>query len=663
MNTMLSGLAGVSLCALALVPSPASAQEIDRQTAVFAALPTVEDVSISPSGNWLAIVEPLPGGGQSVTVGDLEAADVSLAPIQSTRDRDNRINWCDWPDDTQLICEVSFQTQVQGVPVYASRLFVVNRDGSNFRTLSAPTNDRSLGYMQWGGSVVAWTVEGAEGTIAITRDFVPERTTNTRLASEEDGLGVELVDLDRMTRRTIEKARIEATAYIADERGRVRIVRERDQSSMTGDLKDTVRYLYRPEGGGAWRKLEVSGDFEGAFTPVAIDGLENRAYGFATRNGFTALYSVVLDGSARAQVVLAHDGADVDRLVRLGHGGRIVGASYATDRRLTEIFDPEIEAVRAALGDALPNHPMIDVVDASADESKLLLIASSDTDPGMVYLFDRVAKSLEPVAPLREGTEGVAMGRMTPVSFSASDGTRIPAYLTLPPTGPKKGLSAIVMPHGGPSARDEWGFDWLVQFFANQGYAVLQPNYRGSSGYGSDWFGQNGFQAWDTAIGDVKDAGRWLVSEGIASSDKLAIVGWSYGGYAALQSQILAPDLYKAVVAIAPVTDLELLREEARRYTNSALVSDFIGHGPHIDAGSPARHAGAFDAPVLMFHGTQDKNVGLVHARRMESALRKAGKRSELVEYDGLDHYLEDSRARYDMLTKIKAFLNANLRE
>ncbi|MEI9851159.1 MAG: alpha/beta fold hydrolase [Sphingomonas sp.] len=125
------------------------------------------------------------------------------------------------------------------------------------------------------------------------------------------------------------------------------------------------------------------------------------------------------------------------------------------------------------------------------------------------------------------------------------------------------------MPHGGPGARDEWGFDWLAQFFAARGYAVLQPNFRGSAGYGEDWFLENGFKSWRTAIGDVNDGGRWLVGQGIAAPAKLAIVGWSYGGYAALQSAVLDPELFKAIVAIAPVTDLGALKEESRWFTTT----------------------------------------------------------------------------------------------
>lgn len=238
-----------------------------------------------------------------------------------------------------------------------------------------------------------------------------------------------------------------------------------------------------------------------------------------------------------------------------------------------------------------------------------------------------------------------------------SCGTKIPAYLTLPPGSQGKGLKAIVMPHGGPGSRDEWGFDWLVQYFTAKGYAVLQPNFRGSAGYGEDWYGRNGFQAWPTAIGDVNDAGKWLVSEGIARADSLAIVGWSYGGYAALQSQVLDPLLYKAVVAITPVTDLGFLVQDARDYTNTRLVRDFIGTGSHVEAGSPRRHAAKFVAPVALFHGTRDLNVDVRHSQAMSKALRDAGKNVTYHEFKDLQHDLGDGIARAQMLSEMGAFL------
>ena len=237
---------------------------------------------------------------------------------------------------------------------------------------------------------------------------------------------------------------------------------------------------------------------------------------------------------------------------------------------------------------------------------------------------------------------------------------RNPGYLTLPPDGAQRGLPAIVMPHGGPSARDEWGFDWLAQYFANRGYAVLQPNFRGSAGYGSQWFQTNGFQSWRTAIGDVNDAGRWLVREGIADPAKLAIVGWSYGGYAALQSAVIDQSLFRAAVAIAPVTDLQLARDEWRG-SASANTRDFFGTGPHIAEGSPARHAEAIRVPVLLMHGTLDLNVPIRQSRIMRDRLRSAGRQVELVEYPGLDHQLMDSATRAQVLRRSDAFLRQAL--
>ena len=223
--------------------------------------------------------------------------------------------------------------------------------------------------------------------------------------------------------------------------------------------------------------------------------------------------------------------------MHIGRRHRIVGVDYATDRSHAFYFDPAIKAIHASLERTLPNQPILRITDSSVDESKLLIFAGSDNDPGTYYLFDRTAKQMRPLLAVREALDGVKLASVKPVQYPASDGTMIPAYLTLPPgRETARGLPGIVMPHGGPSARDFWGFDWIAQFFASRGFAVLQPNYRGSTGYGDAWFEKNGFRSWPIAIGDVLDGGRWLVAQGIADAGKVAIVGWSYGGYAALQS-------------------------------------------------------------------------------------------------------------------------------
>jgi dipeptidyl aminopeptidase/acylaminoacyl peptidase len=397
------------------------------------------------------------------------------------------------------------------------------------------------------------------------------------------------------------------------------------------------------------------------FDPYAVDPAKNLVYGFDDKDGRQALYSISLDGALTRTLVLAHPQVDVDSLIRVGRQRRVVGVSYATDRRQIEFFDPELRKLQAALAKALPNAPLIEFVDASADESKLLLWAGSDANPGSYYLYTKTPRGLEEVMPVRLQLDGMKLASVKPVTFPAADGTLIPAYLTLPPGSDGKNLPAIVMPHGGPGARDEWIFDWLPQFFAMRGYAVLQPNYRGSTGYGDGWFQKNGFQSWRTAIGDVNDGGRWLQHQGIAAPGKLAIVGWSYGGYAALQSAVLDPDLFKAIVAVAPVTDLETLRGESRNFVNFPFVDRFIGNGPHVREGSPARNAGRIKAPVLLFHGDRDENVGVFESRMMERSIRDAGGKVEFVEFKDLDHQLDSESARKTLLGKSDAFLRATL--
>jgi dipeptidyl aminopeptidase/acylaminoacyl peptidase len=158
-------------------------------------------------------------------------------------------------------------------------------------------------------------------------------------------------------------------------------------------------------------------------------------------------------------------------------------------------------------------------------------------------------------------------------------------------------------------------------------------------------------------MSDISDASKYLVAQGIADPNKLAILGWSYGGYAALQSGVLAPDLFKAIVAIAPVTDLQQLKDEESRTGAARISARFIGSGPHIREGSPAQNADAIKVPVLMFHGSFDQNVDISQSRTMKRALEGKGKRVELIEYPELAHSLETGEARSDMLRKISAFL------
>jgi dipeptidyl aminopeptidase/acylaminoacyl peptidase len=502
-----------------------------------------------------------------------------------------------------------------------------------------------------------------DGSILIARDYVPEAHAGSHTGhtgSDLDGLGVDRVDTVSGKASSIERPSKFVSAYITDGQGNVRI-RVDDEADTSGRLNGTTDYFYRSAGDRRWKKFSSTKPNTNEFAPVAVDGTRDLAYAVKSLNGRDALYSVALDGSFKADLLVNHPEVDVSEVVTIGRHGRVIGATYTTDRPQVEYFDPEYKKLAASLARALPQTPLISFEGASADEQRLLIFAGSDTVPGRYYIYDKVTHHLDELFEARADLLDVPMAPMKSVTFNAADGTVIPAYLTLPIGGAGKGMPTIVMPHGGPSYRDEWGFDWLVQFFAQRGFAVLQPEYRGSSGYGDAFYAHNAFHSWQTAMSDIADAGRWLIKEGIADPTKLAIVGWSYGGYAALQANVTNPTLFKAIAAIAPVTDLGMVKSEAYGYTNSGLVAREVGSGDIVSQGSPARHADRIQAPVLIFHGDHDLNVAVAESKAMDSALRRAGKRSTLVIFPGLDHQLDDSDARAKLLDQSDTFLRTAL--
>ena len=654
---LMTGLVGLAMGSLAF-GGRASADDI---AAAFGAREYVQQLSLSPDGRQVAMVVPSAGRGLRLEVVDLTGVAPPKVILASTGSPERLIG-CRWSTNTRLVCQIYVVLKDAQNRLGFTRLIAINSDGGDLKVLSAQTNDRSLRMSQNGGVVVDWATDDAPGGILITRDYVPERGTGTHLASDDDGLGVDRIDTATLARRPVEKPNLNAIEYIGDGRGTVRIMGVRPTRS-SGYAGDRILYFYRQPERREWlplSQLNLGGAGASGFSPEAVDPGLNVVYGFDVKDGRQALYKTTLDATLTRELVLARPDVDVTGLVRIGRQNRVVGVSYVTDRRETEFFDPELRKLGPALGKALAGR-VVTFVDASADESKLLLFAGSDSDPGVYYLFDKTTRKLQDLAGARPQLEKLKLATVKAVTYPAADGTQIPAYLTLPPGREGQNLPAIVTPHGGPSARDEWGFDWLAQFFAQQGYAVLQPNYRGSAGYGADWFQKNGFQSWRTAIGDINDAGRWLEKQGVAAPGKLAILGWSYGGYAALQSAVVDPDLFKAVVAIAPVTDLETLRSEFLNFTNYLQVSNFIGKGPHVSEGSPAQNAARIKAPVLLFHGDLDANVGIGESRLMERKLKDAGRKVELVEFPGLDHQLNDDTARTQMLGKADAFLKAAL--
>ena len=648
------------LCALALLGTSGVARADGPPRKMDAAQvlgerPIVEDASLSPDGKRFAYLTPSAGQGAVLMIVDLDPTPQAPKGIFRVDGEPNRLGSCNWTGNTRLLCTLYASIDVEGRATYVTRLVAVDADGGPPKILDVRRGSGERLYRAlYGGSVIDWN-PSQDGYVLMIREYIPEDGAGTLIAQKKDGLGVDLVNTRTLAAKTVERPDIDAAEFISDGYGKVRI---KGRALMQSDFLSSKRsYFYRKVGSDAWLPLSVVDEDRAELDPHAVDARLNVAYGLKRKDGRMAAYRFALDGSGKEDLIFAHPEVDVSGFVRVGRRDRVIGVRYVTDFADVHYIDADIAKMSAALAHAIPDLPLIRVVDSSEDERKMLIWAGSDTNPGRYFLFNRDTKTLALLLAVRPELENVALGVMQPMTYLARDGTKIPGYLTFPPgKSDVTGLPAIVMPHGGPEARDEWGFDWLVQYFALRGYAVLQPNFRGSAGYGSDWFQRNGFQNWQTAISDINDAGRWLIEKG-ADSGRMAIFGWSYGGYAALQSNVVEPDLFKAVVAVAPVTDLNQLKEDRRGWADFRLVSEYVGDGPHIKAGSPARNAEAFKAPVLMFHGDIDRNVDVGHARLMDSKLKAAGKLSELHIYKDRDHYLEDGNVRAKVLSISAAFM------
>lgn len=652
------------VAALASVAVPVLAQQIPAPSpgspgALFGVRESVQQIDISPDGNNIVYVTPGTGRISAVFLADL-ASGTQQQVIQSGGNPE-RLSGCNFVSNIRLICRFVGEVDSAGLLIPFARLIAVDTDGKNVKPLGQRSSFYDSRMRQFDGAVLDWLPD-EDGAVLMAREYVPEAgNIGTKLVRKADGMGVDRIDATTLKSTQVEAPSKVADFFITDGRGNVRIRAYRPQRGATGLLAAHVNYHYRLAGSQEWKPFSTWEDGVG-MAPIDVDAGSNSAYVLKNLDGRLALYRVKLDGSMATELVYKNDKVDVDDVVRVGRGSRVIGATFAEEKRSVVYFDPEFRALAAALGKAVPNLPTIDFLGSSADDQKLLIHAGSDSDPGRYYVYDKSARALNEIMLARPALEAVELASVEPITYPARDGTAIPAYLTLPPgKAIPRGLPAVVLPHGGPSARDEWGFHWLAQFLAHEGYAVIQPNYRGSAGYGDDWLQENGFKSWRTSIGDVTDAGRWLAAQGIADPDRLAIVGWSYGGYAGLQSGVSEPDLFKAIVAIAPVTDLALVKQEARNYTNARNVADFIGSGPHIAEASPLQNVDKIQAPVLMFHGDMDINVGVQQSRKMDSRLRSAGKASELVVYEGLEHSLVDSNVRALMLDRIAAFLKTHL--
>jgi dienelactone hydrolase len=603
---------------------------------LFAPEPEFDVAEISPAGTRLVRTGRV--NNRRALIGfDIDKR--KMRPLLDVDSDDFNVRWCRFKNESWLVCEFYLTEFHQGRPYTLGRILSFDYEHPTKQILIRKATTFDLGYAH---DVIDW---------------LPKDPTHILVEMPENGSiypSVLSFDVQTGRQQRVLHPREGIFDWMTDGNGTVRF-------GSGYDAHMQLTYITRKSDDAPWRTLLKASAFSAPFETVGFGPTPDTLLVMAERNGRKAVYELDLNDTKDMQLVFAHPTVDVGGPIRWSNH-RIVGFWYETDVGRNDLFDRDAMMVQRIIDETLPNGGN-GVESITADGRRFIATSQYDTRPATFHLFDRDSRSMLNLGSMYPALDDFVGAPMRPVEIEVSRDLTLPGYLTVPTDSDGRHLPTIVVPHGGPYARDDWGYDVLVQFLASRGYAVLQVNFRGSEGYGSAWY-EAGRQKWGTVmIDDITAAARWSIDQGVADPARMCVVGWSFGGYAALMSAVREPTLYRCAVSIAGVSDLRaLFEEELRYYGGRASVEHAVGDDrKELDAGSPVRAANRIQVPVLLVHGAADGRVFVDHSRRMAQALERAGKPYELVVIDGGDHSLRRSAWRLRLYEKLEQFLAANL--
>lgn len=658
-------LAG-ALGLMMLAPAPAAQSAVpaaatEPLAAAFGALPQVSDVQLSPDGRLLAWCDQS-GEATKIVIFDLGAKayrrTVNIDPTLKERS-------LQWSGDDALLVTVSDTNPPLWVHADSYEMFrtlAIAVDSGETRMLLMGEGERAR---VTGAELVAWHTATPHTVVMATLDYAPSvhrEELGTRLvnARADSGWVAELFDVDTRTGKgtMIDQGDAFTQQWVTGAQGEP-VARSEWRASERS-------YLIEAKVGLGWRTiLERHDGSQMTLYGVSADGKSVVATGPGT-GGWVKLWAVALDGSG-AKDLLPTAGADVEGVIRDRFSGTPVAAQLGGSDLETDWLDPVAKARHDSVARAFAGRE-VRVYGRSQDGSLVIAEVEGPSQPPIYYLVDFKNHRADIVGDTYPGLDNTTLGTVHTISYQASDGTAIPAYLTLPPGRDSKSLPMVVLPHGGPEARDVPEFDWLAQFFATRGYAVLQPQFRGSTGFGAA-FERAGARQWGGLMqDDVTDGVKAMIRRGIADPRRICIVGGSYGGYAALAGAAFTPDLYACAVSINGVADLPgMLMYERQHYgPESDPVSYWereIG-GPteqSVIEHSPLHAAANIKVPVLLLHATDDTVVPVGQSQQMAGALERLGKPVTFIKLAGEDHWLSRAQTRLEVLEETDRFLRQYL--
>lgn len=652
----------LSTCALACA---AAAPQARAPIASFFGDPQFARPALSPNGKLLALVTATPGKRDALTVIDLDHKKIHTAAVFHNADIGN----FQWVNDQRLIFDTRDKQLAQGDLMYGPGLYAANFDGSQMKQLAArsgggltkfiPPNSRDR-LLPW--NTFLRSERGAQEGDAVY--------VNSPSYGASNGVqDVNLLLLDTVTGRSKRVERPDnTTGWLLDQQGQPRLSMSIDKDQQTIHVRDP--------GSDAWRALATFNVFTGsktAFLPLAFgpDGtLYVEAYNGSDK---AAVYAFDLaSGKLREPALVVT--ADYDFTGKLVmNRDKLLGMRVSTDAESTIWLDPAMKALQEEIDQRLDSTVNMISVPTRAATPWVLVESYSDTRPQSFSVYNRQTRVFTKVGDSHPEIRPDQMGRQETVSYKARDGLRIPAVLTLPAGAERAKLPLVVLVHGGPYVRGaKWGWDADAQFLASRGYAVLEPDYRGSTGYGYRHF-RAGWKEWGLAMqNDIADGAKWAIAQGLVDPKRICIAGASYGGYATLMGLVNDPDLYKCGINWVGVTDLGLLHsghwsyesdmtERYRKYGMPQLVGDPVADAAQFAATSPLVQAARIRQPLLLAYGGADKRVPLFHGNQFYAAVKKTNPDVEWVVYPEEGHGWRLPETRADFWGRVEKFLDRNI--
>ncbi len=621
----------------------------------FAQKPLFENVRLSPNGRYLAAVQRSNKGNLAV-IFDLDG----VIPPHHLNFGDLSVDWVAWVREDRVLIGYSLYLVIEFAQYKfvfgGSRVLAMNRDGSNQVRL-------------FGGEPA---VTGSNFNLATVTHLLPDDPSHILMpAFEDEKLGLWRVNIDDGGADLIQAGTNRTGAWFADRRGRPRV---RIDSNKRGDY---LRLYALNDRTGDWTEIS-SGPFRPHRTPniwpAATSDDINAIYVLANTDDEDRVSIKLLDlkSGAFIETIYGHPTVDVSSAVVDTRDGSYLGALYLEDFYDVEFKDKQMQAHYEGLKRFFGGTANVVIQNASLERERFLVYVDGPQDPGDYYIYDYGRRHITPLFTLRPQIDRAILGPVEKITYQARDGLLLTAYLTHPNDNETGPAPLIVMPHGGPEQRDMIAFNLHAQYFASRGFRVLQPNFRGSSGYGKA-FAEAGYGQWGRKMqDDVDDAVHHVIGIGLVEDERICIAGFSYGGYAALTGAMRSPELYRCAVSVAGVSDLiEFLRYVREEDGADSKSYDYwvkaIGH-PHDDREtlkeiSPRLNVDKIIAPVFLAHGDADQTVPVEQSRAMRDALERSGGNVTYMELEKAGHGGWSFKHEVNYLNAVEVFLTEHLKD